>query len=237
MQASEMGADDHEADGHGADLRLAAACARGDPAALRELERRFLGEVPAYVARLDSTPAFAAEVQQRLRVKLLVSEGGAPPRIASYTGRGPLGAWLRVAAIRTARDLLRGRRDRPLDDDGAIPLGSVRRDPELEYMKKHYREDLAEAFAKTLAARSDKERNVLCLYYVEGMSSAAIGKLYGVEGATVRLWIKQYRGALLDEMRRAVGERLRLDASELESVVRLVQSQLDVSISGLLRVR
>jgi hypothetical protein len=54
------------------------------------------------VARVHPGADAAAEVCQVLREKLLTSASGQPPRLAGYLGQGPLAAWLRAAAVRTA---------------------------------------------------------------------------------------------------------------------------------------
>jgi len=221
---------------HAPDLLLAAACADGDESALAELERQFMPEIAAYVARLDSSPSFADDVRQALRHRLLVSEGGARPKIASYTGAGPLGAWLRVAAVRTARNLLRARKPEvPLDDTGRVQLRSERPDPELDYLKTRYARDLEQAFSQTLASLGAKERNILSLYFLDGMSSTAIGALYRVHQATVRRWIEKLREAIVKETQRRLRERISVGPGELESLMLLVQSRLEVSISRVLR--
>src|SRR5262245_938007 len=46
------------------DLFLAAACLRGDPAALAHLEAKLLRPVGAYLSALESGPALADEVRQ-----------------------------------------------------------------------------------------------------------------------------------------------------------------------------
>src|SRR5262249_44742648 len=75
---------------HAADLCLAFACSRGDRVALGTFEREQMREVAAYVGRRRN-PDLASEVQQLVRERVLTpSESGDPPRIASYTGRGPL---------------------------------------------------------------------------------------------------------------------------------------------------
>ena len=51
------------------------------------------------MARIDSSSQFVDEVKQGLRERLLV---GPPPRIAEYSGSGPLGGWLRVVSVRLA---------------------------------------------------------------------------------------------------------------------------------------
>jgi RNA polymerase sigma-70 factor (ECF subfamily) len=226
--------------GHAADVFLAAACGAGHREALATFEERHLAEVASYVARIDAAPEFADEVRQRLREKLFVGEGGERPKIAGYGGRGPLGGWVRVVAIRTARDLVRARgrgRGETATTDEAAAFGVDELDPELHYMKKHYATEFRAAFSETLMRLDPQRRNVLRLHFLEGMSSAAIGEMYGVSGAAVRLWIKQYRADLLAETRRMLAERLRLEPSELSSVLALVQSQMDASISKLLKSR
>lgn len=219
---------------HASDLYLAFACASGDRRALASFDRVFLSQVRSYVAKLDSSASFADEVKQQLREKLLVPAQGRP-RILDYTGRGPLGGWLRVAAIRTGRNLLRSAKGAPVASDDVDQIRTAKPDPELGYLKQRYARELRDAFEATLARLGPRERNVLRLYFLEAMSSNAIATMYDVSGATVRLWIKQWREAILDETRKRLAARLRMDSRELDSVMGLVQSQLDLTVSRLLR--
>jgi hypothetical protein len=92
---------------HGDDLFLACACGLGDRAAIHEFERRFLGPTAiAAITRVTSAPAVVAEAKQLLRVKLFVQDGVSLPKILNYSGRGPLQAWVRTAAVRTALNLV-----------------------------------------------------------------------------------------------------------------------------------
>src|SRR5439155_1045051 len=76
------------------DLYLACALARGDAAALAELEAVV---IPAAERGLRLADDARREVMQILREKMLVRGG-----IASYDGRAPLAIWLRVCAARLA---------------------------------------------------------------------------------------------------------------------------------------
>src|SRR5262245_22986013 len=58
---------------HASDLYLACACALGDPAALVAFDRSILSQVPSFLSRVDSSPAFVDELRQLLREKLLVA--------------------------------------------------------------------------------------------------------------------------------------------------------------------
>jgi RNA polymerase sigma-70 factor (ECF subfamily) len=223
---------------HIADLYLACACARGDRRALRELDRRFLRDVGSFVARLDPSKAFADEVTQLLRHKLLVAGSASRAKIADYRGRGPLAGWLRVAAIRVARDLIRSRdRRTPIEREHGDELRPPVPDPELQLVKGRYGKEFRTAFQATLSALSPKDRNVLCLYYLDGTSSSAIGAMYRVQGATVRLWIKQLREKILEHMRSILRETMGLDTTEFDHLMVVVQSQLDLSISRYLKKR
>jgi RNA polymerase sigma-70 factor (ECF subfamily) len=158
--------------------------------------------------------------------------------MCDYRGAGPLGAWLRVVAIRVARDLQRSQKAHlSLEDRGPAELRSKLPDPELEYLKRRYGQEFREAFASTLRSLPPRERNVLHLYFVEGMTSAAIGTLYRVQGATIRFWIKRSKAAILAGVRERLRSRLGAETEELESLLRLVKSELNVSISRFLRPR
>jgi RNA polymerase sigma-70 factor (ECF subfamily) len=54
--------------------------------------------------------------------------------------------------------------------------------------------------------------------------------MHGVHRATSARWLKRVREQLYQETRRGLMARLRLTPSEFESALRLVRSQLDVSI-------
>jgi RNA polymerase sigma-70 factor (ECF subfamily) len=216
-----------------ADLYLACACADGDPTALRVVDRQILGEVGLFVRRIDASPELAEEVRQALRERLLVARPGETPRIADYSGRGPLGAWVRVAAVRLAIDLRRKRGEAPLPDPAAAPADEL--DPEAALLRARHHEDYQAALREALATLSAKERNLLRMHFVDGLTVERIGVVYQVNKGTVSRWIQAVRQKLLDETYRGLGERLRLSPSELASLTAMVQSQLHVSLSGILK--
>jgi RNA polymerase sigma-70 factor (ECF subfamily) len=216
---------------HAADLYLACACARGEPRALACFDDQFLAAVGRSWGSRHRLADFADEVQQALRVRLLVGEGGAPPRIAGYSGRGPLAAWVRMAATRLGLDLRRRERAAAREDTDELTLEARGDDPELEYLKTRYAAELNEALQTTLAALSSRTANVLRLHYQEGMTVDAIGTMYRVSGRTVQRWLAEARRTILDETRRLLSERLGLTDSRLDSLIGLVRSRLDISIS------
>jgi RNA polymerase sigma-70 factor (ECF subfamily) len=217
---------------HADDLYLACACADGVEAAVAEFDRRYLTKLHGSVARLSTEPAFVDELRQILRNKLLVAISG-PPKIGDYSGRGKLEAWVRAAAVRTALDLLeRDARHAPLDTGRQRRLGSP--DPELDYIKARYRGEFERAFQAALATLTVEQRNVMRLHYLDGLSLQQIGKLQKVHTSTISRWLSTTREELFAATRRALCERLQLETQELESLMGLVQSRVEISLHALL---
>ncbi len=214
------------------DLLLAFACARGDAVALRIVEREYLGEPEALLPKRHQHEA--AEIVQLLRERVLVSEGSAPARIEAYTGRGPLQAWLRVAAVRVALNLQRkSRREVPLDEDGSL-AERAGQDLELVDLKRRYEREFRAAFSAGLRALAPRDRLLLRQHYIDGLGMAAIAGVHRVHRITIVRWMETARTALARETRRELGTRLRVDRRELESILRLVESRMDMSIQAFL---
>jgi RNA polymerase sigma-70 factor (ECF subfamily) len=231
------GRDEGTLEQNGHEMFLTCACAHGDRAALEALDRGYLSHVGDYVAKTDPSPAFADEVRQVLRQRLLVSEDGGLPRIREYSGAGPLGAWLRIAATRTALNLRRGKKNQAMESDEATPLKlrNAQPDPELDYLKSRYGTEFRDAFRKVLGSLGPKERSLLSLYYLEGMASGALSKAFKVHPATVRRWLDDVRTQIVAETHALLKDRLDLSSAELKSLMKLLQSQLEQSISRFLR--
>ncbi|MCA9646396.1 MAG: hypothetical protein KC492_37175, partial [Myxococcales bacterium] len=160
------------------------------------------------------------------------------PKIAGYAGRGSLLGWLKVAAVRCTLELLRARKSEQSEDvesETERAAALVSRDPELDYLREKYAIDFRLAFTEALGALDKQQRTVLSLYLADGLNIASIGALYSVHRATVARWIAETREHLFSDTRRRLHERLNISETEFQSIVRLVQSQLDVSVRRLLQ--
>ncbi|MBS2020736.1 MAG: sigma-70 family RNA polymerase sigma factor [Deltaproteobacteria bacterium] len=220
---------------HGPDLFLACACLHGDRAAWRELDRAHLARVPDFVGRIDRSPAFADEIRQRLAEKLLHDDEGGPGKLGLYTGRGPLGAWIRVAAIREAQNAKRGRAAKGGVDADEVALASPDHDPEVQLLKRRYAAEFKEAFQAVLVSLSADERNVLRLHYLDGLTIEEVGKAYRVSRATAARHIADAKAKIIERIQKTLGERLKgkirgADAPRAESMLAFVRSQLDMSL-------
>ena len=154
---------------------------------------------------------------------------GESPRILQYAGQGPLRAWLTVAATRALLKLKRAQRHDG-GDDALLAERASGDDPELQYLKAKYREDFREAVADAITRLPAKSALVLKQSVVDGLSIDALASLHGTHRATCARWIAQAREELLTLVRTRFGERARVQGAELESVLRLLESNFDVSV-------
>ncbi len=214
------------------DLLLAHACACGHPGAIRIVERLYL--VPLAATLPERQRGDAVEIVQILRERMFVPEPGAEPRIATYTGRGAMGSWLRVAAVRIGMNLQRARRrEVMLDEDGTL-ADRAGADLAIDDLKRRYRAEFRTAFTAALRSLAPRDRTILKQHYLDGLRMEAIGALYRVHRITVVRWMEAARVALAQETRRELGARLQIDRVELESILRLIESQMDMSIRAFL---
>ena len=222
---------------HAADLALAFSVARGDPAAARRFDELVAPAVVAAVRSIDGEPSFVDEVCQQARVRLVVGDSTTPARIASYRGTGPLRAWVAIAAQRLA---LNAKRDAPAARTAAPPdvlaeLVDREPDPELRHLKTLYRAEFRDALVGALGELPDRGRAVLRLRFVEGLELQQIGRLYRVHESTASRWIAGALAQIATAARARLIARLAVTAATADSVVRMVQSQLDLSIARLLQ--
>ena len=215
---------------HVEDLALAWACGRGHGAAVAQLERRHFAVVDGALSQLPDAMAHLSELKQQLRQRLFVVSGDAPPRIDQYSGRGELGSWLRVAAIRCALNLLQKHGREVALEERLLDSLVAPENQELQHLKERYRGEFKQAFEGALTSLTSRERNVLSYTYLERLTAHQVGAIYGVHRTTVARWLAGIRENLAERTREALMARLRVDRGELESIMRLINSQLDASI-------
>jgi RNA polymerase sigma-70 factor (ECF subfamily) len=221
---------------HSDDVYFACGCAAGDPAALAGFEDRCGAALAAAIASAGVPAADRADVAQIVRQRLLVAPQGGPPRIASYSGRGSLHGWVRVVATREAlRMLSREGREIPAGDSDLDAAIDREDNAELSYLKRLYREEFKSAFHAAVEALDARSRLLLRQHAVDGLSIDRLAALHSVHRATAARWVQAAREEVLTGTQRELARRLRLTKAELVSVIRLIQTQLDVSLPDALR--
>jgi RNA polymerase sigma-70 factor (ECF subfamily) len=219
-----------------ADLALVAACARGEAAAVRDLDERLRVEVRRAVTPLDESGELVDEVTQIVRERLLMPAADGRVRLLDYSGEGPLGAWLRAMAVRLALNLRRqGAREELVSQAPDAPLADP--DPELALLRARHREAFRGAFVGALEALTPRDRTLLRLTALDGLTCAQVGQMYAKDASTISRWIAQARAVLLERTRLTLRQSLALSDAALDSVMRAADSELAFSLSRLLESR
>jgi RNA polymerase sigma-70 factor (ECF subfamily) len=213
------------------DLYLAAAAAAGHDDAVRVFDSQLLSELPRWLSRLRLTEDLVEEVRQQLRAKLLV---GPPPKLAQYRASGPLAAWVRMAAVRTALDMCEadpamGGRLRT----GSEPLLDAL-DQEQRLIRSKYGGLVEEALRDAVKRLSKRDRNLLRFHYIAGMTFEAIARTYHVNRSTAVRWLTAIRDDLETAVRIRLWDELGISPTEVQSLWHAVRSDVEVSISRLL---
>jgi RNA polymerase sigma-70 factor (ECF subfamily) len=220
-----------------ADLYLACACARGMTAAINAFDRDYMREVDIALARMRIGPPRLSDVKQLVRQRLFVGGGtaGAPTsagKIAEYGGRGDLRRWVRSVAVRTClNELRKGKREVLVDDENLIAQHAIAQDdPEIEYMKRTYAKEFKAAFAEALGQLDPREQTLLRYHHVDGLNIDEIGAIYRVHRVTAFRWIEKAKDHVVKATLDLLRARLKLPADELDSVLRMIRSQIHLSL-------
>ncbi|WP_224365486.1 RNA polymerase subunit sigma-70 [Hyalangium versicolor] len=220
-----------------ADLYLACACVQQVPEAVEAMERHCLAKLPGLMGYLKLPDAVLDDVCQMVRIQLLLGSSEAGPRLADYTGRGALLSWVRVIAVRLA--LKQAPPGRAAPEDGLLSaleaLPSPETDAELDLVKRRYRPMFLQAIRESFDALSSEQRHLLRLHVIDRLPTTRLGPLFGVDQSTVSRWIIRAREAVYEETKRRLKERLRLSSREFDSLTDAIDSQLDLSLSQLLK--
>jgi len=212
-------------------LYLACACARRDPAAVRAFERLCMPAIAAALGQLRALGADADDVAQLVLQKVLV---GDEPKIVDYNGSGDLRGWVKAVALRTGLNYLRKRKREVVADDDdiwmALPVTGLA--PGLAELRTRYRAHFKTALPRAIAALAPQDRALLRYHYLDGLTLDQIGKIHNVHRSTASRWVDRACGQLVDQVRGELRDALRVSDAELDSIVEMIRSELDLSLTG-----
>jgi len=214
-----------------AEVHLAIGCARGDAAAIVAFDRAYLDVVKVALAGMKLTAATVEDVKSGVRDKLLLADGEKPPRILDYAGRGRLRGLVQVSASRMAIDRIRlEEREAELPAREIASPGNL----ELSLIKAQYRAAFVDGFARAVASASRRDRNLLRLHFLGGVTLEQLATMYGVHRATVVRWLAAAREAVFGATRDHVAAAIGAGTEELDEMFDLVRSRVELSVERLL---
>ena len=216
-----------------AEVYLACACASGDSTAIGVLEERYLPRVQASLAR-GRSPALVEEALQQLLATVFVPRPGQDPEIADYTGAGPLGAWLRIVALRIMMRLEK-KQKRAGELGSAVHAIPAPENPELDYLRRKYSVALQDALMEAWKQISSENQVLLRLRYNDNRSVDDIAEVENIHRATAARRVRKAEETLVGEARRILSERLGAPESDVNSMMQLIRSQLVISAGRIFR--
>ena len=209
-------------------LVLAAACAAGLAPALAALDRDVLPDVrKALLRRADA--ALVEDVLQQTRVKLVL---GTPPGFTQYAGRGPLRGFVRTVAVHLLANLEAAKK--PMDSDERLAMLPGAAEVEAGLLRADQQQHFKEAFAAAVAGLTVRQRSLLRLNLVEGLSIDEIAPMFGAHRSSAARWLSEAKDSLAKLTRQELASRLRLEGEALESLLRSVQNRFDLSLQSAL---
>lgn len=217
------------------ELLLACSMRAGDLRAVPLFERLCIAPIEGVLSRAKLSPDEADELRQKVRERLLIPDDAGATRLEGYAGEGRLEGLVRVMASRLVVDLARSRRARPGSDDALLDLPAGTHDPALLALKQRCQGDFRTAFASAVASLDARERNLLRMHLLGGVTLEQLAAMYGVHRATVVRWIAAARERVLSATRRDLESRGVLRGDELGAFIAMVESGLDLSVERLFR--
>lgn len=218
---------------HDADVFLAIALAAGDRVAVRVFEDRFMPQIDHALRRLRLTGGAADDIKQVLRFDLLVGDGA--PKIADYAGRGELAGWLRVSATRRALSVVRRTgREESLDEILLDHWPDASPGPEGKHLRTKYTAELKRAIHDAFGALEVRQRNLLRQHVLDDLTIDDLARLYRVHRATCARWLADARADLGRATRKRLIAALGLHLEEVDSLLRFLDSDIELSISRIL---
>ncbi len=211
------------------ELWLAAGCAAGNAKALATFESRFGSEIDRALARFAKAPASRTELHQQVRIRLMVAEPPEPARIRRYRGRGSLAAWVRTVAARVAINWMRAEKRRRVDP---LPSGLVEANPGFARLREERRDVFVASLREAFRGLSRRDRNLLRLRHLDGMTAVALARAHGVHESTMSRWLAAARQTMLDNFGRAALARLE-DSAVLPELLDAIRNRVDASLQGL----
>ncbi len=213
-----------------ADLFVAFHAGRANPVAVTAISQ-MLESLRRQLRAKGADQAVLDELLPEVLSDLVTARSGAPPPICGYTGRGPLWAWLRVTTVRRLIKQRRRANACGAMDDLIADLASPALSPELTVLRERYAMEFRAAFADTVANLEALDRTMLRQHHLDGLGLQQLAELHGFSRATAVRRLAAARGTILTEVRRRLLSELCAGGETVDSIIRLVHNELELSLA------
>ena len=227
---------------HHEDLFLAVACSRGDRIAWEHFADDYLPQVQRFASQSCRGRPESEDLAQEIVTALLASmEPGRDSKLAGYNGKGSLAGWLRVAVAHAAIDHFRRFRKEILVDNWETQGNELQVTAELatpsrgsEPLDSRWGPVLSRLLAEDLKGLAARDRLLLSLYYLHGVSLKAIGRQFNVHEATASRWLESLRQGIRKRIERELRRQHGFHGRDLDSVWRSFSDSDSFSLEKIL---
>ncbi|ATB38977.1 hypothetical protein CYFUS_004416 [Cystobacter fuscus] len=115
-----------------------------------------------------------------------------------------------------------------------VSLSRILGETDDEEDERRFMDDFHQALSDVLDGLPKEQRRLLWHYYVKRLTAIELGKKIGEDQLTVSRRLELAREAVYEKTKCLLKERLPLDSTEFESLLAVIESNLDVSISQIL---
>jgi RNA polymerase sigma-70 factor len=219
---------------HHEDLFLAYACARSDRIAWEYFVDDYLPILRHLAVQACRNLSESEDLAQEIVARLMEER----EKLAGFNGRASLAGWLRVAVAHAAID--RFRRDRrlvalgePADSlDRTLPGSEVRAGTATaeDQLDARWGPVLSQVLSNEIRRLPPRERLLLSLYYLQGVSLKLIGRQFHVHEATASRWLDGLRKGIRKRIDRELRTRHGLRPGEIQAIWHWVSENESFSI-------
>jgi RNA polymerase sigma-70 factor (ECF subfamily) len=214
---------------HAGDLYLVAAILAGDAAAVAVLENDVMGQVHGSIVRACKPNGNPEDTVQTTLAKLLT--GPPEPKLAQYTGKGPLVGWVRVIAVREALQAQRKTKKEVLGDEELLTgRGATAASVEMKMLKDIHGPSFGKAVQDAMRRLTSEQRALLRFSVRDGLTIDQIAPMLGIHRATAARRLEKARMDALAHTQAILRERHGLSDSEAKSLCLALGREVDVSL-------
>jgi RNA polymerase sigma-70 factor (ECF subfamily) len=213
------------------ELYLACAWVDGLASAGQVMARDYLPPLRRRLAKMRLAAHEIDEVVQQVCERLIGRDDEGRARLVKYARQGRLKSLLVVVGTHIAIDSFRRAGREQSDQDALVALAATS-DPRAELMRVQKQTVFKAAIESALESLEARERTVLRLHLIDGLTLDEIAEIHQVHRVTVSRWLAAARVAIVERAREAARAQFGLSDTEFDAAY--TGSHLGLSLERLL---
>lgn len=204
---------------HHEDLFLAIACCCNDRIAWEYFSSDYIPMLRRFASKACGNVDDGEDLSQEIITNMLNER----KRLAGYGGRSSLAGWLRVVVSHAAIDHFR-RTNKQVSleelqqNEGDAGFAVPSNNEDLEQQDARWGPVVSSIVNETISNLPARDRLVLGLYYLNGVSLKVIGNQFGIHEATMSRWLDRLRRDMRARVEQELRKKHGLRTNEIRTV-------------------